>query len=88
MTKQLATKGIMLEVTSEAKDWLGEKGYDHAFGARPLRRLISDAIEDKLSEMLLAGEFATGDTVVVDRKGPDDGEGLRIEPVREPAPVG
>ncbi|MBK6661895.1 MAG: ATP-dependent Clp protease ATP-binding subunit [Thermoflexaceae bacterium] len=88
VTKQLATKGIMLEVTSEAKDWLGEKGYDHAFGARPLRRLISDAIEDKLSEMLLAGEFATGDTVVVDRKGPDDGEGLRIEPVREPAPVG
>ncbi|HMS58754.1 MAG TPA: ATP-dependent Clp protease ATP-binding subunit [Tepidiformaceae bacterium] len=88
VTKQLATKGIMLEVTSEAKDWLGEKGYDHAFGARPLRRLISDAIEDKLSEMLLAGEFATGDTVIVDRKGPDDGEGLRIEPVREPAPVG
>ncbi len=88
VTKQLATKGITLEVTSEAKDWLGEKGYDHAFGARPLRRLISDAIEDKLSEMLLAGEFATGDTVIVDRKGPDDGEGLRIEPVREPAPVG
>ncbi|MFN8506626.1 MAG: ATP-dependent Clp protease ATP-binding subunit [Dehalococcoidia bacterium] len=87
VTKQLASKGIILEVTSEAKDWLGEKGYDHAFGARPLRRLISDAIEDKLSEMLLAGEFGTGDTVIVDRKAPDDGEGLRIEPQREPAPV-
>ena len=87
VTKQLASKGIILEVTSEAKDWLGEKGYDHAFGVRPLRRLISDAIEDKLSEMLLAGEFGTGDTVIVDRKAPDDGEGLRIEPQREPAPV-
>ncbi len=86
VTKQLAAKGVTLEVTIAAKDWLGEKGYDQAFGARPLRRLISDSIEDKLSEMLLSGTFGAGDKVVVDRK-PDDEGGLSIEAVREPAPV-
>jgi len=87
VTKQLAAKGVTLEVTLAAKDWLGEKGYDQAFGARPLRRLISDSIEDKLSEMLLSGNFGSGDKVVVDRKPEDEG-GLSIEAVREPAPVG
>jgi len=86
VTKQLAAKGITLEVTDAAKDWLGEKGYDAVFGARPLRRLISDTIEDRLSEMLLSGDFAAGDKVMVDRK-PDDDGGLAIEAVREPAPV-
>ena len=87
VTKQLAAKGITLELTMAAKDWLGEKGYDHAFGARPLKRLISDSIEDKLSEMLLASEFSAGDTVVVDRKSDDDGGGLSITAAKEPAPV-
>ena len=84
--RQLAAKGVSMEVTIEAKDWLGEKGYDQVFGARPLRRVIQDNIEDKLSEMLLAGDFGPGDRVRVDRKPEDDG-GLQIEPVREPAPV-
>jgi ATP-dependent Clp protease ATP-binding subunit ClpC len=88
VTKQLLSKGITLEVTDSAKDWLGEKGYDQAFGARPLKRLISDRIEDRLSEMLLAGEFATGDTVRIDRKTGEGDEGLSIETVRELAPVG
>ncbi|MEX0783181.1 MAG: ATP-dependent Clp protease ATP-binding subunit [Dehalococcoidia bacterium] len=87
VTKQLQAKGITLEVTDAAKDWLGEKGYDQAFGARPLKRLISDSIEDKLSEMLLGGDFAAGDTVVVDRRPEDDGGGLAIVTAREPAPV-
>jgi ATP-dependent Clp protease ATP-binding subunit ClpC len=86
VTKQLASKGITLEVTDAAKDWLGVKGYDQAFGARPLKRLISDSIEDKLSEMLLGGQFAAGDTVRVDTSG-DEGGGLAIEKAREPAPV-
>ena len=85
VTKQLLTKGVTLVVTDAAKDWLGEKGYDQAFGARPLRRLISDSIEDKLSEMLLSGEFGPGDTVRVDRT--DGDEGLGIATVRELAPV-
>jgi ATP-dependent Clp protease ATP-binding subunit ClpC len=66
VTQQLAEKEIRLEVTDAAKDFLGEKGYDEVFGARPLRRVIQDMIEDKLSESLLRGKFQAGDTVVVD----------------------
>jgi len=66
VTKQLAEKGVKLEVTDKAKDFLGEKGYDEVFGARPLRRAIQDRVEDKLSEELLRGKFQFGDTVVVD----------------------
>jgi len=66
VTKQLEEKGIKLEVTDSAKDFLGEKGYDEVFGARPLRRAIQDRVEDKLSEDLLRGNFQFGDTVVVD----------------------
>ncbi|MFC1910169.1 AAA family ATPase, partial [Chloroflexota bacterium] len=57
--KQLAEKEIKLEVTDAAKDFLGTKGYDEVFGARPLRRVIQDRIEDKMSEALLRGEFKT-----------------------------
>jgi ATP-dependent Clp protease ATP-binding subunit ClpC len=85
--KQLSTKGISIEITDAAKDWLGEKGYDQVFGARPLRRVIQDNIEDRLSEMLLSGAFASGNTVRIDHR-PDDEGGLAIETVREPAPVG
>jgi len=45
---------------------LGEKGYDEVFGARPLRRVIQDMVEDKLSDALLSGKFQPGDIVVVD----------------------
>jgi len=69
VTQQLAEKEIKLEVTDAAKDLLGEKGYDRVFGARPLRRVIQDLVEDKLSESLLHGEFQPGDTVVVDLEG-------------------
>ena len=65
-TQQLAEKKIKLEVTEAAKDFLGEKGYDEVFGARPLRRVIQDMVEDKLSDDLLRGKFQSGDTVVVD----------------------
>jgi ATP-dependent Clp protease ATP-binding subunit ClpC len=66
---QLAEKGIKLEVTDAAKDLLGEKGYDEVFGARPLRRVIQNMVEDKLSEDLLRGKFKTGDTAIVDVEG-------------------
>jgi len=66
VTQQLAEKRIKLEVTDAAKDLLGEKGYDEVFGARPLRRVIRDMVEDKLSEALLSGKFQAGDAVVVD----------------------
>ncbi len=69
--RQLAEKGMKLQITEAAKDFLGEKGYDEAFGARPLRRVIQDMVEDKLSDSLLRGQFRSGDTVIVDV---EDGE--------------
>jgi ATP-dependent Clp protease ATP-binding subunit ClpC len=62
-------KNVTLEVTGEAKDFIGNKGYDPVFGARPLRRTIQTLVEDRLSEALLRGEFLPGDTVVVDCVG-------------------
>jgi len=62
----LKEKNIALEITDEAKDFIGKKGYDPDFGARPLRRTIQTLVEDQLSEALLRGEFLPGDTVVVD----------------------
>ena len=64
--KELAEKNIIMETTRAAKDYLAEKGYDPNFGARPLRRLIQDVVEDKLSEELLGGKLHSGDTVVLD----------------------
>jgi ATP-dependent Clp protease ATP-binding subunit ClpC len=63
---QLKDKEIKLETTDAAKDFLGEKGYDPAFGARPLRRVIEHMVEDPLSEALLEGRFKSGDTVQID----------------------
>ncbi|MHB8575065.1 MAG: AAA family ATPase, partial [Dehalococcoidia bacterium] len=79
--KQLGSKGILVEITEGAKDWLGDKGYDPVFGARPLRRVIQNEIEDKLSESLLQEQFASGDKVVIDV---EDGT-LVFKGVNEPA---
>ncbi|MCE2463065.1 MAG: ATP-dependent Clp protease ATP-binding subunit [Dehalococcoidia bacterium] len=77
--KELAEKNITLEATDAAKDYLAEKGYDPNFGARPLRRLIQDVVEDKLSEELLGGRMQSGDTAVLDI---DEGETfIRIKEV-------
>ena len=64
--KELSEKNITLEATDAAKEYLSEKGYDPNFGARPLRRLIQDVVEDKLSEELLGGRMQSGDTAVLD----------------------
>ncbi len=64
--ERLQEQGIKLEATEEAKGVLADKGYDPNFGARPLRRVIQNTIEDRLSEGLLAGEFLSGDTVLID----------------------
>ena len=66
---QLKEQGIGLEVTTEAKELLAEKGFDPTFGARPLRRTIQNMIEDPLSEKILQGEYHDGDTVNLDREG-------------------
>ena len=64
--KPMLEKGLSLEVTQAAKEWLGEKGFDPTFGARPLRRLIERELEDPLSENIIRGEYGLGQTVVVD----------------------
>jgi ATP-dependent Clp protease ATP-binding subunit ClpC len=65
---QLIERGIGLAVSEEAKELLADKGYDEAFGARPLRRVIQTMVEDKLSEMLLHDELKPGDTVRLERQ--------------------
>ena len=66
VASNLIEKGIDMDITSDAKDWLAEGGYDPQFGARPLRRLIQDSVEDKLSDAILGGVLNPGDTAVID----------------------
>ena len=66
---QLIERGIGLAVSEGAKELLSQKGYDEAFGARPLRRVIQTMVEDKLSDILLNGEIKPGDTIRLDREG-------------------
>jgi len=64
--QQLLLKGVTMDVTDACKDWLGEKGYDLVFGARPLRRVLQDELEDRLSDALLSNRFLPGDRVLID----------------------
>ena len=66
VVSSLIEKGIDLEVSDDAKNWLCDKGFDPVFGARPLRRVIQDNLEDKLSDAILAGELGPADTAVVE----------------------
>ena len=78
LARRLADRRIVLTVTEAARAWLSEHGYDPAFGARPLRRLVQTAVGDTLARALLAGEVRDGQevTVDVDRAEPsDDGTG-------------
>ncbi|HZI96393.1 MAG TPA: ATP-dependent chaperone ClpB [Actinomycetales bacterium] len=70
LADRLADRRLRLEVTPEASAWLAREGYDPAYGARPLRRLVQREIGDALARQLLAGEIHDGDTVRVDL-GPD-----------------
>ena len=62
----LIEKGIDLDVLPEAKDWLAEHGFDPQFGARPLRRIIQDNVEDRLSDAILGSSLNPGDTAVIE----------------------
>jgi ATP-dependent Clp protease ATP-binding subunit ClpC len=66
LEQQLLLKGVTMEMTDECRDWLGEKGFDPVFGARPLRRVIQDELEDRLSDAILEGRFEEGDRVHID----------------------
>ena len=63
---RLAERGIVLELTAEARELLGDMGYDPIYGARPLKRVIQKRLIDKLALSLLQGDFAEGDVVRVD----------------------
>jgi ATP-dependent Clp protease ATP-binding subunit ClpC len=82
--RQLKVQQIDLEVSEEAKDHVIKLGYDVDYGARPLRRVIQNMIEDPLAEALLVGRFKAGDTVRVERS---EDSGLVIESVTEKTPV-
>lgn len=68
VSKRLEEKGVTFELTSQAKEFLAEKGYSAAFGARPLRRAIQKHVEDPLAEEILKGQFSGGCEVTIDRK--------------------
>jgi ATP-dependent Clp protease ATP-binding subunit ClpB len=76
LEERLAVRRITIDVTDAAKEWLAATGYDPAYGARPLRRLIQTAIGDRLAKAILAGTVTDGGKVVVDRA--DDGLELRV----------
>ncbi len=78
---QVAEQDLTLEVSEQAMDLLGERGYDHTYGARPLRRIIQTLIEDPLAEGLLSNRFPAGTTVRVDVE--DDL--LKLEAIDGPA---
>ncbi len=66
---RLAARRIELNVTDSAIKWLGENGYDPVFGARPLKRLITSAVEDKIADLILSDAIGEGGTVYVDTHG-------------------
>ena len=79
IAQRLTGRRLSLEVTDAARSWLADEGYDPAYGARPLRRLVQREIGDRLARMLLAGEVLDGQKVVVDRGDGSEGLTLRAE---------
>ena len=89
LSKHLKEQEIEIEVTAEAKDRLGEEGFDKVYGARPLRRVITSRIEDQLSEELLRGRIVRGDTVVIDVDPESEGFTFKSKPApKKPEPAG
>lgn len=76
LAHRLASRRLELQVSEDARGWLAERGYDPAYGARPLRRLIQQAIGDQLAKELLAGRIHDGDVVQV--KLAEGGESLSV----------
>ena len=70
---QLADRDVTIELTDEAREWLGRKGYDENYGARPLGRVIQERIKRPLAEELLFGKLSGGGTVLVDVDAEADG---------------
>ena len=69
LEKRLSERQISLRVSDKAIKWLGDNGYDAVFGARPLKRLVTTAVEDKIADLILSGAVGEGSTVNVDVHG-------------------
>jgi ATP-dependent Clp protease ATP-binding subunit ClpB len=65
LQKLLDDRKITIKLDSKARDWLAEKGWDPAYGARPLKRVIQKSVQDPLAEMILAGKIKDGERVAV-----------------------
>ena len=85
VASRLTDRRIKLDVTDAAREWLANTGYDPAYGARPLRRLVQTEVGDRLARMLLAGKVHDGDTVLVDQTG---GEHLELGTMPEDPDAG
>ena len=85
VASRLTDRRIKLDVTDAAREWLANTGYDPAYGARPLRRLVQTEVGDQLARMLLAGKVHDGDTVLVDQTG---GEYLELGTMPEDPDAG
>jgi ATP-dependent Clp protease ATP-binding subunit ClpA len=83
LAERLAERSLSLELTDAARELIAARGYDPAFGARPLKRLIQREIQDPLAVKLLSGEIGEGDTVLVDA----DGDSLTFGAVTTPDPA-
>ncbi|MEX1071226.1 MAG: AAA family ATPase, partial [Anaerolineales bacterium] len=90
---RLSEKGVAVELTDNAREWLAKQGYDPAFGARPLNRALQKFVESPLSKRLLAGDFKPGSSVLVDidEKGENTifsaGKPAKIEKKQEDVPA-
>ena len=71
LERRLNERRIELNITDKAIKWLGDNGYDAVFGARPLKRLIVSAVEDKIADLILTGAIGEGNTVYIDVNGKD-----------------
>jgi ATP-dependent Clp protease ATP-binding subunit ClpB len=65
LQKLLEDRKITLTLDAKARDWLAEKGYDPAYGARPLKRVIQKSVQDPLAELILSGKIRDGEKVAV-----------------------
>jgi ATP-dependent Clp protease ATP-binding subunit ClpB len=76
LRKLLVDRDITLDLTSRGREWLANEGYDPAYGARPLKRVIQRWVQDGLAELLLEGKVTDGDHVTVDA----DADGIVLRP--------
>ncbi|MEQ8674122.1 MAG: ATP-dependent Clp protease ATP-binding subunit [Aggregatilineales bacterium] len=81
VSERLIEHAISVDITEEAREWLAKEGYDPEYGARPLRRVIQNEIEDRLSDGILSGEFSLGSVVRIDHDAEEDK--LKMETIEE-----